>query len=84
MNSKERVTLEAVNTDVGWIKTTLIRLEEKIDDRDEKTEKKIEKHEEDIKANTAWRWKTAGISIGISIGGSAVISIVTLILIFTR
>ena len=80
MNSKERVTLETVNTDIGWIKKSLTRLEKKIDDRDEKMEKKIDKHEEEIKANTMWRWKV----IGISIGGSAIISIVTLIFKFTR
>lgn len=84
MNSKERITLEAVNTDIGWIKKSLVRLEKKMDDRAEKLEEKMDKHEGEIKNNTAWRWKVVGIAFGSSTGIALLISVIGLILKFTR
>lgn len=66
MNSKDIRTLNGVDTDIKWIIATLERLEGKQD-----------KHEKITQSLVNWKWKI----IGISIGGSTVIS--TLILTVT-
>ena len=84
MNKNEQRTLNGLNTDISWIKTTLIRLEKKMDDRAEKLEERMDKHEGDIKTNTVWRWKVVGIAFGSSTGIALLISVIGLILKFTR
>ena len=71
MNSKDIRTLNGVDTDIKWIKNTLVRLEQKMD-----------KHEEETKGLTAWRNRTVGLSIGTSTGIAIIISIITLIIKF--
>lgn len=71
MNKDEQRTLNGVDTDIRWIKTTLIRLERKMD-----------KHEEETKGLTAWRNRVVGLSVGTSTIVAIIISIITLILKF--
>lgn len=71
MNSKDIRTLNGVDTDIKWIRETLIRLEQKMD-----------RHEEETKGLTAWRNRVVGLSVGTSTIVAITISIITLIIKF--
>lgn len=71
MNKNDIRTLNGLNTDINWIKATLVRLE-----------KKMDTHEEETKGLTAWRNKVVGLSVGTSTGIAIIISIITLIIKF--
>ena len=73
MNKDEQRTLNGLDTDISWIKSTLVRLE-----------KKMDKHEEETKGLTAWRNRAIGLSVGTSTGIAIIISVITLFLKFTR
>lgn len=71
MNKNDVRTLNGLNTDINWIKNTLVRLEQKMD-----------KHEEETKGLTAWRNRVVGLSVGTSTIVAITISIITLIIKF--
>lgn len=73
MNNEERETLSGLNVHIKYIRETLVRLEGKIDEVEQQTTNLL-----------AWRGKVIGISIGTSTGIAMIISIISLILKFTK